>query len=86
MDPILTAIGASKITLPYARIYLAIYLVGTFFVMVNIGLTPFLNVQGKTRFSMIAVIIGAILNIILDPVLMFGFGMGVAGAAVATVA
>ena len=85
MDPILTAIGASKITLPYARTYLAIYLAGTFFVMVNIGLTPFLNVQGKTRFSMIAVIIGAILNIILDPVLMFGFGMGVAGAAVATV-
>ena len=85
MDPILKAIGASKITLPYARIYLAIYLAGTFFVMVNIGLTPFLNVQGKTRFSMIAVIIGAILNIILDPVLMFGFGMGVAGAAVATV-
>ncbi|MDD6352157.1 MAG: MATE family efflux transporter [Lachnospiraceae bacterium] len=85
LDPILKVTGASDQTLPYAHIYMAIYLSGTFFVMINVGLTPFLNVQGKARQTMTSAVVGAVLNIALDPILMFGFRMGVAGAAVATV-
>lgn len=85
MDPILTFSGATTETLPIARDYLAIYLTGTFFVMVTAGLNSFINVQGRPAISMWAVVVGALLNIILDPIFIFLFEMGVRGAAVATV-
>lgn len=85
MDPLLRLTGASDTTLPYAHSYLSIYLTGTLFVMVTIGLNPFLNVMGHPAIAMFSVLIGAALNIALDPLFIFTFGMGVAGAALATV-
>ncbi|MGL5977823.1 MAG: MATE family efflux transporter [Erysipelotrichaceae bacterium] len=85
LEPILMLFGASEATLPYAASYLQIYLVGTVFVMLGLGLNNFLNAQGFAKFGMLTVIIGAITNIVLDPILIFGFNMGVQGAALATV-
>lgn len=85
MTPLLRAVGASDATFPYARRYLNIYLTGTAFVMVTMGLNTFMNVQGRPGVSMMAVIIGALLNIALDPLFIFVFSMGVGGAALATV-
>ncbi len=85
MDPFLKACGASEGTLPYAHQYLSIYLIGTFFVMVSVGLNPFISSQGYPRVAMTSVIVGAAINIVLDPILMFAFEMGIAGAAAATV-
>lgn len=83
--PFLYFIGASDITYPYAAEYLNIYLVGTFFVQIVIGLNPFITAQGKSGIAMASVLIGAVLNIILDPVFIFLLHMGVRGAALATV-
>ena len=77
--------GASADTIGYAWQYFSIYLVGTIFVQASLGLNAFINAQGYTRVGMLTVVIGAVLNIILDPILMFGFDMGVAGAALATI-
>lgn len=82
---LLRLFGASDATLPYALSYARIYILGTVFVMIVMGLNPFITTQGFARFSMITTVVGAVCNIILDPVLIFGFGMGVQGAAVATV-
>lgn len=78
-DPILLAFGASEVTLPYASSYLGIYLFGTIFVQISLGLNMFITNQGFARTSMATVCIGAVLNIILDPVFIFGFRMGGAG-------
>ena len=85
MDPLLRLIGASDATIGYATDYLSVYLTGTLFVMFATGLNSFINAQGRPGISMIAVIIGAILNIGLDPLFIYVFGMGVTGAALATV-
>lgn len=85
MNPILFFAGASDNTISYAKDYLSIYLAGTLFVQISTGLNTFINAQGRPSIAMWAVIIGAIINIILDPVLIFGFNMGVKGAAIATV-
>ena len=85
LSGILHACGASGTTLPYALPYMRIYLMGTLFVLLTLGLSPFVNAQGKTKISFLAVSAGAALNIALDPVLIFGFRMGVRGAALATV-
>ncbi len=85
MIPLLTICGASVTTMPFAKEYLSIYLIGTFFVEVTIGMNPFLNVQGRAKTAMLSVMIGAGCNIILDPIFIFGLHMGVAGAAIATV-
>jgi len=85
MKPILRFAGASGPTMDYAAEYLSVYLIGTPFVMVTAGLNPFINCQGRTGISMCSVLIGAALNIALDPIFIFTFGMGVAGAAAATV-
>lgn len=85
MDPLLMAFGASENTLPYASDYLSIYLLGTAFVQLVLGLNPFITAQGCAREAMISVIIGAALNIALDPLFIFVLGMGVRGAALATV-
>ena len=77
--------GASADTIGYAWQYFSIYLVGTIFVQASLGLNAFINAQGYTMVGMLTVVIGAALNIILDPILMFGFDMGVAGAALATI-
>lgn len=83
--PFLYLIGASDVTYPYAGDYLRIYLLGTPFVQIVIGLNPFITAQGKSRTAMASVLIGAVLNIILDPVFIIVFHMGVQGAALATV-
>ena len=77
--------GASPDTIGYAWEYFRIYLVGTIFVQLSLGLNAFINAQGYTIVGMLTVVIGAVLNIILDPVFMFALDMGVAGAALATI-
>lgn len=81
----LSLFGASANTLPYAWSYFSIYMAGTPFVMIYLGLSPFLLAQGDSRFALVAVVTGALVNLALDPLLIFGAGMGVAGAAVASV-
>ena len=83
--PVLYLFGASDATYPYAREYITIYLSGSLPVMLTLGLNPFLNAQGFTRTGMMTVLIGAVCNIVLDPLFIFVFGMGVRGAAIATV-
>ncbi len=83
--PILYVFGASDATFPYAEQYIQIYLLGSVFVMISIGMNPFINGQGFGNTGMFTILIGAFLNIILDPIFIFVFGMGVRGAAVATV-
>ena len=82
---LLRLFGASDVTLPYALDYARIYILGTVFVMIVMGLNPFITTQGFAKFSMITTVVGAVCNIILDPILIFGLHMGVKGAAVATV-
>ena len=84
-EPILYLFGASDVTYPYADQYITIYLLGTLFVMTSLGMNNFINAQGFGKTGMLTVLLGAVLNIILDPILIFGFDMGVRGAAVATV-
>ena len=83
--PILYLFGASDVTMPYAGAYIRIYLLGTVFVMIALGMNPFINSQGFGRVGMLTVLLGAVLNIVLDPLFIFVFHMGVAGAAIATV-
>ena len=85
MEPLLLAIGASERTLGYAVDYLSVYLLGTLFVEVSVGLNSFINTQGRPAIAMWSVVIGAVLNIVLDPLFIFVLDMGVTGAAVATV-
>lgn len=85
MEPLLLAIGASERTLGYAVDYLSVYLLGTLFVEVSVGLNSFINTQGRPAIAMWSVVIGAVLNIVLDPLFIFVLDMGVKGAAVATV-
>ena len=85
MEPILLFTGASEHTLGYAEDYLSIYLLGTLFVEVSTGLNAFINAQGRPAIAMCSVLIGALLNIILDPIFIFWLDMGVKGAALATV-
>ncbi|MBD5540999.1 MAG: MATE family efflux transporter [Lachnospiraceae bacterium] len=83
--PFLYLIGASDVTYPFAGAYLRIYLLGTLFVQIVIGLNPFITAQGQSKIAMLSVLIGAVLNIALDPVFIFVFKMGVRGAALATI-
>ena len=83
--PLLYLFGASSNTISYAEDYIEIYAVGTIFVQMTLGLNMFISAQGFSMISMLTVVIGAVTNIILDPVFIFGFHMGVQGSAVATV-
>lgn len=85
MEPILLLTGASERTIGYATDYLSVYLMGTLFVELSVGLNTFLNIQGRPAIAMYSVLIGAVLNIALDPLFIFTFGMGVKGAALATI-
>ena len=84
-EPILWAFGASENTIGYAMDYMGIYVWGTVFVQISLGMNMFITSQGFAKTSMLTVIIGAALNILLDPVFIFVFDMGVRGAAIATV-
>lgn len=84
-EPILRLFGASDRTLPYALDYLQIYILGTICVMFSMGLNPYITTQGFSKDAMKTVLIGAVCNIILDPIFIFGLDMGVKGAALATI-
>ena len=77
--------GGSDATLPYALEYANIYICGSVFVLIVMGMNPFITTQGFARISMLTTVIGAVINIVLDPILIFGFHLGVSGAALATV-
>lgn len=83
--PVLYLFGASDVTYRYAWEYLSVYLLGTWFVTLGMGMNGFINAQGFAKTGMMTVMLGAGVNLILDPVFIFGFGMGVRGAALATV-
>ncbi len=85
MKPVLYLFGASDATYPYAREYLMIYLLGTPFAMVGTGMNGFINSQGFGRTGMMTILLGAAANIVLDPIFIFVFDMGVSGAALATI-
>ena len=99
LRPILLFLGASEHTLPYASEYLRVYLLGTLFVMISLGMNAFINAQGFAKIGMLTVVLGAVINIVLDPFFIlgrgerlfgfitmpFGLGLGIAGAAWATV-
>ncbi|MCD8367987.1 MAG: MATE family efflux transporter [Clostridiales bacterium] len=84
-EPMLRLFGASDSTLPYALSYMRIYVMGTLFVMTVMGMNVFITAQGFANFSMLTTVIGAVCNIVLDPILIFGLNMGVRGAATATI-
>ena len=84
-EPLLWLFGASENTIPYAMDYMRIYLLGSIFVLIVMGMNPFLTTQGFAKFAMITTVIGAVINIVLDPIFIFGLNMGVSGAALATI-
>ena len=83
--PILYAFGASENSITYAVDYISVYLLGTIFVQIAVGLNTFISGQGQAKIAMLSVLIGAVLNILLDPVFIFVLHMGVRGAALATI-
>ena len=84
-EPLLWLFGASENTIPYAMDYMRIYLIGSIFVLIVMGMNPFLTTQGFAKFAMMTTVIGAVINIVLDPIFIFGLNMGVSGAALATI-
>lgn len=84
-DPMLMFFGASEQTFPYANDYLTFYVLGTVFAILTAGLNQFITCQGFANEAMLTTVIGAVMNIVLDPIFIFVFNMGVKGAAVATV-
>ena len=84
-EPLLLAFGASKNTIDYAASYMKIYALGTVFVQLTLGMNAFITAQGRTAVAMLSVVIGAVANIGLDALFILGFGMGVEGAALATI-
>lgn len=84
-EPVLYLIGASDATFPYADQYMTVYIFGTVFVQISLGMNPYITAQGCSKTAMLSVLIGAVLNIALDPLFIFAFGMGIRGAALATV-
>lgn len=83
--PLLYFFGASSDTIEYADAYMRVYLIGTVFVQISMGLNSFISCQGQAKTAMLSVLIGAVSNIILDPIFIFAFRMGVRGAALATI-
>lgn len=83
--PLLYAFGASDATWPFADAYITIYMLGSIFVMVGLGMNSFINSQGFGRIGMCTVLLGAAANLVLDPIFIFGLDMGIQGAALATV-
>lgn len=83
--PVLYAFGASDHTIVYAEQYITIYLIGTIFVQFALGLNTYISGQGNAKVAMLSVLLGAVTNIVLDPIFIFGLDMGVRGAALATI-
>ena len=84
-EPLLYMFGASDATISYATSYISIYLVGTIFVELSLGLNSYIIAQGQSGIAMASILIGAVLNLVLDPIFIFGFHLDVRGAAIATV-
>ena len=84
-EPLLYAIGASENTFPYADSYISVYLFGVPFVLVTVGMNSYISAQGRSGMAMLTTLMGAVINIALDPLFIYGFGLGVTGAAIATV-
>ena len=82
---LLVLFGASDVTLPYALTYSRIYIIGTIAILIVMGMNPFITTQGFSKIAMLTTVIGAVINIILDPIFIFVLNMGVAGAALATI-
>lgn len=82
---LLLTFGASENTIEYATAYMSVYAIGTIFVQLTLGMNAFITAQGFAKTGMLSVLIGAVCNIILDPILIYGFHMGVRGAATATI-
>lgn len=85
LDPVLTALGATATILPYARIYAQIYVTGSIINVFTVSMNNLLTAQGATKFTMLAMLTGSVINVILDPILIYGMKLGIAGAAIATV-
>lgn len=85
LDPVLTSLGATETILPYAKAYAQIYVTGSIINVFTVSMNNLLTAQGATKFTMIAMLTGSIINVILDPVLIYGMKLGIAGAAIATV-
>ena len=83
--PLLLAFGASENTIEYAVSYMNIYALGTLFVQLTLGMNTFITAQGFAKIGMFSVLIGAVVNIALDPIFIFALDMGVSGAALATI-
>ena len=83
--PMLYLFGASDATYSFANEYLTIYLIGTVFVMISIGMNPFINLQGFPKIGMMTVALGAIINLVLDPIFIFALKMGIRGNAISTI-
>ena len=84
-EPLLYLAGGSPATVVHAKSYLLIYLAGTIPVMIGLGMNPFINAQGFGKTGMMTTLLGAVINLLLDPLFIFVLGMGVRGAALATV-
>lgn len=84
-EPLMWLFGASDMNIGYAVSYMKIYVLGTVFIMITLGMNPFINSQGFAKISMLTVLVGTVLNIFLDPLFIFVFHMGVKGAAFATI-
>lgn len=85
LDPILTALGATATILPYARAYARIYVAGALLSVFTVTMNNLLTAQGATRFTMVSMLTGSLANVALDPIFIYGLGLGVQGAAIATV-
>lgn len=83
--PMLYLFGASALTFPYADAYITIYLLGSIFVMIGLGMNSFINSQGFGKVGMLTVLLGAAANLVLDPIFIFGLNLGIRGAAFATI-
>ncbi|MFI3174405.1 MAG: MATE family efflux transporter [Bacillota bacterium] len=84
-EPLLLSFGASENTIPYAMSYMNVYIIGTISVQLSMGMNAFITAQGFAKTSMMTILIGAVINIILDPIFIFTLNLGVAGAALATI-
>lgn len=85
LDPVLTSLGATATILPYARAYAKIYVTGSIINVFTVTMNNLLTAQGATRFTMISMLTGSIINVILDPIMIYGLDWGIEGAAIATI-